>query len=165
MYDNSTSEFIRTIICEPPYAGAVISGSETHPNIYGEVFFYNIRKGTLILADISGLPKNTDCERAFFGFHIHAGASCTGTAKDPFEDTKGHYNPQNTMNPCHAGDLPVLLSNQGHAWILFYTNAFRPSDLIGKTAVIHDMPDDYRTQPAGNAGIKIACGEILSCHK
>jgi len=41
-----------------------------------------------------------------------------------------------------------------------FTNKFKPSDIIGKSVVIHMSPDDYRTEPAGNSGKKIACGVI-----
>lgn len=42
----------------------------------------------------------------------------------------------------------------------FFTNRFRASDVIGKTIIIHQNPDDYRTQPAGNSGNRLACGVI-----
>jgi len=34
------------------------------------------------------------------------------------------------------------------------------SDIVGKSVVVHADPDDYRTQPAGNSGARIACGVI-----
>jgi Cu-Zn family superoxide dismutase len=42
------------------------------------------------------------------------------------------------------------------------TNRFRVKDIIGRTVIIHNMPDDFTTQPSGNAGMKIACGVIQS---
>ena len=80
--------------------------------------------------------------------------------RDAFELTKGHYNPTNEPHPFHAGDLPSLFSNNGYSYMVVYTNRFKPVDVVGKTVVIHQNPDDYRTQPAGNTGTKIACGEI-----
>ena len=41
-----------------------------------------------------------------------------------------------------------------------FTDRFTVDDAIGKTVVIHSEPDDFRTQPSGNAGTKIACGVI-----
>ncbi|MBR1884477.1 MAG: superoxide dismutase family protein, partial [Clostridia bacterium] len=38
---------------------------------------------------------------------------------------------------------------------------FKINDIIGKTVIIHDGTDDFKTQPSGNAGSKIACGEIV----
>lgn len=59
-----------------------------------------------------------------------------------------------------AGDMSVLFGNNGYAFSVFLTNRFRLSDVIGKTVIIHKDPDDYITQPSGNAGEKIACGVI-----
>lgn len=42
----------------------------------------------------------------------------------------------------------------------FFTDKFVPSDIIGRAVIIHENPDDYRTQPAGNSGKRIACGVI-----
>ena len=45
---------------------------------------------------------------------------------------------------------------------MFYTNRFVPEEIIGRTVVIHENPDDFKTQPSGDSGSKIACGEIKS---
>lgn len=79
---------------------------------------------------------------------------------DPFADTMGHYNPNGCEHPYHAGDLPPLFGNNGIALSLFLTNQFSVNEVIGKTIVIHDHPDDFITQPSGNSGTKIACGVI-----
>lgn len=42
----------------------------------------------------------------------------------------------------------------------FFTDKFDVEDIIGKTVIIHESPDDYRTQPAGNSGRRLACGVI-----
>ena len=42
----------------------------------------------------------------------------------------------------------------------FLINKFKIQDIIGKVLIIHDMPDDFTTQPSGNSGTKIACGKI-----
>lgn len=75
-------------------------------------------------------------------------------------DTKGHYNPEKEEHPRHAGDLPPVLSNDGTAWMEIYTGRFYPMDVVGRTIVLHEMPDDFKTQPSGDSGMKIACGEI-----
>ena len=41
-----------------------------------------------------------------------------------------------------------------------FTNRFRARDVVGKSVIIHQNPDDYRSQPAGNAGKRLACGVI-----
>lgn len=98
-----------------------------------------------------------------FGFHIHEGGTCGVTTGDqPFQSAGGHFNPTNSYHPQHAGDLPVLFSNGGSAWMAVYTDRFRPADVVGRTVIIHQNPDDFRTQPSGNSGARIACGVIES---
>ena len=46
------------------------------------------------------------------------------------------------------------------AFQMIYTDRFTPADVIGRTAIIHLNADDYHTQPSGNAGAMIGCGEI-----
>lgn len=60
----------------------------------------------------------------------------------------------------HAGDMPVLEGNRGRAWTAFYTERFTPEQVKGKTVIIHSMADDYRSQPSGDSGEKVACGTI-----
>lgn len=106
----------------------------------------------------NGLPAQP--EHRVFGFHIHEGDRCAGNAEDPFADAKAHYNPQNTLHPYHAGDLPPVFSNEGWAWYAAITTRFHSEEIIGKTMILHAMPDDLMTQPSGNSGEKIACGII-----
>ena len=77
-----------------------------------------------------------------------------------FSDTGGHYNPDARDHPRHAGDLPPLLSMAGRAFLAVETGRFTPCEVVGRTVVIHGSADDFHTQPAGNAGKKIACGVI-----
>ncbi len=138
-----------------PDAVARIQGGMEAPQLTGCVQFYQENGCVLIVARISGLPK--DSETGFFGFHIHQGESCTGT---DFSGTGSHYNPAGREHPKHAGDLPPLLACQGSAYLSVKTDRFSVKDTIGRTVVIHSAPDDFRSQPAGNAGKKIACGVI-----
>lgn len=77
-----------------------------------------------------------------------------------FPNTGNHYNPENVPHPEHAGDLPPLLSNSGYAWMSFYTSRLSAEDIIGRSLVIHNMADDFTSQPSGNSGDKIGCGVI-----
>ena len=150
------------IIHEMPAACATIRGSEKFSTIRGNVYLYEIYGGTVLVGEVYGIPEELEREYGgFYGFHIHEGESCTGNAEDPFADTKGHYNPKETTHPRHAGDLPPLLSNNGTAWMEVYTGRFYPEEVVGRTIVIHEMPDDFRTQPSGGSGAKIACGQIV----
>lgn len=144
-----------------PQACATICGSPDFPDIKGTVTFHQTRCGVLVAAEIHGLPqKSGKCESPVFAFHIHEGGSCTGNEQDAFADVKTHYNPDECPHPFHAGDLPPLFGNGGHAFSAFLTDRFTACEITGKTVVIHQQADDFTTQPAGNAGTKIACGEI-----
>ncbi len=136
------------------FAIAHIKGNETAPLLSGYVKFLQMKNYVLVIASIKGLPHNNT---GFFGFHIHEGSSCTG---ENFSDTGNHYNPQNAPHPSHAGDMPPLINCNGGAYMTFATNRFRLKDISGRTVVIHDMADDFNTQPSGNAGAKIGCGKI-----
>lgn len=92
----------------------------------------------------------------FYGMHIHEHGDCSGN----FENTGNHFNPDNTLHPMHLGDLPPLLSNDGYAWMSVFDKRFRLDDVIGKSIVIHNMRDDFTSQPSGNSGSKIGCGVI-----
>lgn len=142
-----------------PQAAAEIKGSAAYESISGSVKFYKTANGVVVYAVVTGLP----CVNSFNGFHIHEGSVCGGNADDPFADVKGHYNPQGTEHPNHAGDLPPLLNNKGNAILLFLTDRFSIEQIIGRAVIIHDGYDDFTTQPSGNSGKKIACGEIKSC--
>lgn len=144
-----------------PDAWARVSGSEEYPRVRGTVRFFQTRRGVLVAAEVAGLPREEGCcGSSIFGFHIHSGSCCTGDREDPFEDVQGHYDPRDCPHPAHAGDLPPLFANDGYAFQVFLTDSFSVRDIIGRTVIIHDSVDDFTSQPGGNAGVKIACGEI-----
>jgi len=144
-----------------PDACAALSGSAEYPNLKGTVHFYQTRAGVLVVAQIDGLPHgNYPCTPDVFGFHIHEGGACEGAESDPFASAGGHYNPYGCPHPAHSGDLPSLFSNSGSAFLVHLTNRFYVSEIIGRTVIIHNSPDDFTTQPSGNSGKKIACGRI-----
>lgn len=146
-----------------PSAKAIIKGNEEYSQICGNVYFYETKDGVLLNVAVNGLPSTADiCGSRVFGFHIHEGDSCTGNASDPFADTKTHYNPYKCNHPFHAGDLPPLFENNGTAFMAFVTRRFTVCEVLGRTILIHDMPDDFKSQPSGDSGIKIACGLICS---
>lgn len=142
-------------------AAAFIEGSESYPDISGTVQFYQTDQGVIVSAEISGLPHDgTPCRERIFGFHIHKGTDCGGSMDDPFSDAMSHYNPNGCEHPYHAGDLPPLFGNGGLALCAFLTDRFSVNEVIGRTVIIHDHPDDFTTQPSGSSGTKIACGVI-----
>lgn len=139
---------------QKPDARAFIEGSEKYQRIRGMVFFFQEKDAVLVKAEIFGLPENGS---GFFGFHIHGGDNCEGTG---FPNTGSHLDPRNSPHPLHAGDLPPLLYCNGRASMYVRTCRFQVREIIGRTVIVHDGADDFRTQPSGNAGEKIACGVI-----
>ena len=135
-------------------AAARIRGDSSHPSVRGIVRFFQREDGVLVEVQVTGLPRT---ETGFFALHIHEGANCDG---DGFSNSGGHFNPGKTAHPNHAGDLPPLLADYGKAYMKVLTGRFHVGEVIGKTVIIHAEPDDFHTQPSGNAGMKIACGVI-----
>jgi Cu-Zn family superoxide dismutase len=85
--------------------------------------------------------------------------------------TKGHFNPHGKPHghhgsaQRHAGDLPSLKANKaGRANVQIDLDVITltpgPANIIGRGLIVHADPDDYKTQPTGNAGARIACGVI-----
>ena len=117
---------------QTPAAIAHISGTPG-TSISGMVSFFPQELGTLVTAQIHGLPDDgLPCSHPIFGFHI----------------------------PYHAGDLPPLFGCRGDAYLAVLTDRFSVSDIIGRTVVIHRDPDDFSSQPSGHAGGRIGCGVI-----
>ena len=140
---------------------ADIYGSEEYPQLHGRISFYRACHGSIITAEISGLPS----ANGVYAMHIHNGTACTGNANDPFADSGTHLDLTNSEHPYHTGDLPPIFSNNGYAWSAVYTDRFTPEQVKDRTIIIHKAPDDFHTQPSGNAGVKIACGVIKNLSK
>ncbi len=159
--NNNFGIAVSQILRRNPEAKAIIKGSTKYSGINGTVLFYRVSSGVVVCAQICGLPQGKQsCSGSVFGFHIHAGENCSGTKAEPFKNVKGHYNPQSQPHPCHAGDMPPLFGVKGCAFSVFLTDRFSISEIKGKTIIVHAMPDDFKTQPSGNAGEMMACGEI-----
>ena len=147
-------------------AYAIVRGSTEFPDIRGIVTLSPALDGTWVEAEVRGLPpyspgRGNVSPIGPFGFHIHEHSDCRPMAgQNAFADAGGHFNPTGQPHGNHAGDFPVLFSNGGYARMSFYTDKFTPSQVIGRTVMIHLNPDDYRSQPAGNSGRRIACGAI-----
>ena len=68
-----------------------------------------------------------------------------------------HYDPGSREHPYYAGDLPPLI---GSRFVLPNDQSFFVHVVIANTAITHDCPDNFTTQPSGNSSTKIACGVI-----
>jgi Cu-Zn family superoxide dismutase len=116
-----------------------------------------------IRVEAAGMPPGT------YGAHIHMTGRCDAPA---FASAGGHWNPTNRQhgknNPAgmHVGDLPnLLVGTDGRGSLEINLpgasiagGAASMLDADGASIVIHQSPDDYRTDPAGNSGARIACG-------
>lgn len=147
-------------------AYAQITGSQFAPNLKGKIIFRDIPGGVEICVEVTGLPEyqpatNSSPQIGPHGFHLHLTGTCEiGDPENPYQDAGGHYNPNNQPHGNHAGDFPVLFSNNGYARMCFYTNKFTVFDILNKSIIIHQSPDDFKSEPAGNSGKRIGCGVI-----
>ncbi len=146
-------------------ARAKVEGGPLAPEITGIVYFRDVPDGVIISAKITGLPEYSPADNdnpiGPHGFHIHQVGDCrVSDREDPFQEAGMHYDPDNQPHGNHAGDLPNLFSNHGCARMSVYTDRFKVKDIIGRSVIIHKNPNDFRTQPAGDAGPRLACGVI-----
>ena len=104
---------------------------------------------------------------AVHGFHVHEKGDCSS---GDGMSTGGHFNPMGKPHgpqsaDHHAGDMPSLTADAyGNANTSFELHGVSigsgATDLVGKGLIVHRDPDDYKTQPTGNAGPRIACAVI-----
>lgn len=123
--------------------------------------------GVRVMLSLTGLPQGS------YAVHLHAVGRCDTPA---FTSAGPHFNPamkqHGSLNPMgeHAGDLPNIEVDANRRGGL---DAMRPGlrlvdgpaaliDADGAAILVHAAPDDYKTDPAGNAGARIACGVITS---
>ena len=131
----------------------------------GTIELLEIPAGVLLTAKFKGLPAGTHA------IHIHAVGKC----EPPFKSAGGHFNPEKTKHGLmaeeglHSGDMPnIHVAENGTSTVEIWNpmvnlfpeeeGSLRDSD--GSAIVIHQRPDDYKTDPAGAAGARIACGVI-----
>jgi Cu-Zn family superoxide dismutase len=129
----------------------------------GTVQFDQIGDRVRVHAVVTGLAPGRE-----HGFHVHEVGDCS--SGDGLS-AKGHFNPYGKPHAHystperHAGDLPSLKADAGGRAELrieldVMTVAAGPASIVGRGVIVHADPDDYRTQPTGNAGARLACGVI-----
>jgi len=132
-------------------------------NTTGKVMFTQVGDKVRVVADVSGLRPNQQ-----HGFHIHDAGDCSS---GDGMSAKGHFNPYgkphgNPSSPDHhAGDMLALRSDaSGNARVDTSLDIISvtpgPASVIGRGLIVHADPDDYTTQPTGNAGARLACAVI-----
>ena len=129
--------------------------------VEGIVTFTKVEGGIKIVAEVNHLAPGDH------GFHIHEFGDCS--APDG-SSAGGHFNPTHTEHggpdskDRHVGDLGnITADNEGIAHYERIDKVIQlegPNSVIGRSVVIHSDPDDFKSQPAGNAGGRVACGVI-----
>ncbi len=131
--------------------------------VTGTANFVQVGDKVRVTARVTGLKPNGE-----FGFHIHEAGDCSS---GDGMSTKGHFNPLGKPHAHagtperHAGDLPSLKSDAAgtaelSAELDVITVAAGPASIVGRGLIVHAQPDDFKTQPTGNAGARSACAVI-----
>lgn len=129
----------------------------------GSVSFVQTGTKVLVSGEVRGLKPNAE-----HGFHVHEKGNCSS---GDGMSTGGHFNPTGAahgnhgMGTHHAGDLRSLKADaSGVARFSFESATIAVgsgvTDIVGKGLIVHRDPDDYTTQPTGNAGPRLACAVI-----
>lgn len=138
----------------------------TKNELIGEIKLTETEEGVELTANLENLKPGKH------GIHLHEFGKCEAPA---FETAGAHFNPtkkqhgiENPLGP-HKGDLPNIEVDQaGKVEVSFVTADFtlkkgQPTSIFdadGTSIVIHEKKDDYKTDPSGNSGARIACGVI-----
>ena len=130
----------------------------------GTVTFTATGDRVRVLAKVSGLSPGAH------GFHIHEKGDCSAADAT---SAGGHFNPTNKPhgNPAagehHGGDMPMLEADAaGNAALDVTLDAVTLTSglhgIVGRAVIVHKDADDFRTQPTGNSGARVACGVIAA---
>lgn len=144
-------------------ASATLSPTEGN-EVAGRLQFAAVDGGIRITGEVTGLPGGGE-----HGFHVHEHGDCSA----PDATSAGsHFNPADSAHgrvgegEHHAGDSDnITASDEGVATVDSLLQGATlgdggPGDIVGKAVIVHADPDDYTTQPTGNAGARLACGVI-----
>lgn len=139
-----------------PRSGSKTQGSATFTESDGKV---------TLEATLTGLKPGVHA------IHIHEKADCSAADAT---STGGHWNPTFKKHgkwgegEYHRGDIGNFTADvDGKATIVFSTDEWcigcedKTRDILGKGLIVHADPDDYTTQPTGNAGARVACSGII----
>ena len=147
---------------EGPSASAQLQPT-TGNTTSGSASFTQVGDKVHLVADVTGLTPGQE-----HGFHVHEAGDCSS---GDGMSAKGHFNPYGKPHGSpasaerHAGDMPALRADAGgNARIDTTLDVMSvkpgPASVVGRGLIVHASPDDYKTQPTGNAGARLACGVI-----
>lgn len=131
----------------------------------GTVLLTDTPHGVLMHVTLTGVPEGAHA------FHVHAAGKCEAPG---FTTAGGHFNPANKQHGAenamgmHAGDMPNVTVPAGgkltfdvlNPDVALKAGANSLFDADGSALMLHATADDYKGDPAGNAGARIACGVI-----
>jgi Cu-Zn family superoxide dismutase len=127
----------------------------------GNIIFTKTADGIKVTADLQGLSKGKH------GFHIHEFGDCS--SPDGMS-AGGHYNPEGKQHGApmdmmrHEGDMGNIEADHAGKAHLEYVDKMLsfdgPHSILGRSVILHKGEDDFKTQPTGNSGARIACGVI-----
>ncbi|WP_038492826.1 superoxide dismutase family protein [Janthinobacterium agaricidamnosum] len=152
-----------------PSAGLVANAvlKPTQGNQAGGSVRFEEKNGQVwVIASIEGLSPGQH------GFHIHEKGDCS--SPDGLS-AGGHFNPTGVQHgnpasgPHHGGDFGNLetdMNGNAELKMAFPLSQISldkdaPNSIIGRGLIVHADPDDFRTQPTGNSGKRLACGVIV----
>jgi Cu-Zn family superoxide dismutase len=152
-----------------PSSGGAVATARMKPTAgntaAGTVQFEQKGDKVVVTAVLTGLKPNAE-----HGFHVHEKGDCSATDA---MSAGGHFNPGGKPHghydkpERHGGDMPNLRADaSGATRVLWETDQLAvgggAANVIGRAVVIHRDPDDYKSQPAGNSGPRIACGVVVA---
>jgi Cu-Zn family superoxide dismutase len=132
--------------------------------VSGRLLIDAIDGGVRIHGELGGLGRN-----GVHAIHVHERGDCSAADAST---AGGHFNPDGVahgragMPPHHLGDMDNLHANaQGVAKVDLHLHGVTlgsgaANDILGRAIIVHANPDDYTSQPTGNAGARVACGVI-----
>lgn len=130
----------------------------------GRATLTSTANGVLFEVEISDLPPGK-----WVAFHVHETGTCEHG--DHFKSAGAHFNPTNkdhgylASNGPHAGDMPNQYVGSDGVLRAQVFNSFvslddKENGIRGRALMIHDRSDDYRSQPAGDAGDRLSCAVV-----
>ncbi len=139
--------------------------TKSNSGVTGTAVFTQREDNVTLVAKMKGLKPGVHA------IHIHEKSDCSSADAT---SAGGHWNPTFKKHgkwgetECHKGDIGNFIADaNGNGTVTFKTNEWcigcedETKNIIGKGLIVHDKPDDFITQPTGNAGARVACSAII----
>jgi len=153
----------------PGPAGSTPSGADivmtpaSGSLVSGKLHATPMQNGVRITGELGGLSRGST-----HAIHIHEKGDCSAADAT---SAGGHFNPAQQQHgragsgPHHGGDMDNIVANANGVAVvnvqaIGVSLGGGDTDIGGRAVVVHAAPDDYQSQPAGNAGARVACGVI-----